>query len=122
LLVEDEVAVRVITSEWLRDLGYHMLEAEDGPTALGMLNSTNHLDLLVTDVGLPNGLNGRQVADAARERRPGLPVLFITGYAGSVLENQLEPGMQVIRKPFALDELAARIAAMLEQRVDVPAG
>ena len=121
LLVEDEVAVRVITSEWLRDLGYHILEAEDGPTALDVLTRTDHLDLLVTDVGLPNGLNGRQVADAARERRPDLPVLFITGYAGSVLENQLEPGMQVIRKPFALDELAARIAAMLEQRVDVVA-
>jgi CheY-like chemotaxis protein len=110
-----------MTSEWLSDLGYRMLEAEDGPTALGVLNRTDHLDMLVTDVGLPNGMNGRQVADAVRERLPGLPVLFITGYAGSVLENQLEPGMQVIRKPFALDELGDRIGKMLAQRAGVPA-
>lgn len=68
----------------------------------------------MTDVGLPGGLNGRQVADAARERRPGLPVLFITGYAGSALEGLLAPGMEVIGKPFALDALAARVRAMLE--------
>jgi len=121
LLVEDEADVRGMTSEWLSDLGYRMLEAEDGPTALGVLNRTDHLDMLVTDVGLPNGMNGRQVADAVRERLPGLPVLFITGYAGSVLENQLEPGMQVIRKPFALDELGDRIGKMLAQRAGVPA-
>ena len=121
LLVEDEADVRGMTSEWLSDLGYRMLEAEDGPTALGVLNRTDHLDMLVTDVGLPNGMNGRQVADAVRERLPGLPVLFITGYAGSVQENQLEPGMQVIRKPFALDELGDRIGKMLAQRAGVPA-
>jgi len=88
---------------------------------LGLLARTSHVDLLVTDVGLPNGLNGRQVADAARERRQGLPVLLITGYAGSALENQLAPGMQVIGKPFTLEMLAARIGTILEKHVTVPA-
>jgi len=121
LLVEDEEDVRALAAEWLRELGYKVLEAEDGSAALGLLARTSHVDLLVTDVGLPNGLNGRQVADAARERRPGLPVLFVTGYAGSALEAQLAPGMQVIGKPFTLDMLAARIGAMLDKHVNVPA-
>jgi len=72
------------------------------------------VDMLVTDVGLPGGMNGRQVADAAREGRPGLPALFITGYAGRALEGQLAPGMEVIGKPFALDALTAKVRAMLE--------
>ena len=114
LLVDDEEAVRAVAAERLRELGYAVLEAEDGPAALRMLRSGVRVDVLVTDVGLRGGLNGRQVADAARERRPGLPVLFITGYAGGALEGQLAPGMQVIGKPFALDALAAKVRAMLE--------
>jgi len=121
LLVEDDEDVRALAAEWLRELGYQVLEAEDGSAALGLLARTSHVDLLVTDVGLPNGLNGRQVADAARERRQGLPVLLITGYAGSALENQLAPGMQVIGKPFTLEMLAARIGTILEKHVTVPA-
>jgi CheY-like chemotaxis protein len=92
----------------------HVLEAADGPAALRLLGVGSRVDLLVTDVGLPGGLNGRQVADAARERRPGLPVLFITGYAGSILKDQLAPGMEVIGKPFALDILVTKVRAMLE--------
>ena len=114
LLVEDETQVRELAAEKLRELGYSVMEAADGPAALRRLRVDSRVDLLVTDVGLPGGLNGRQVADAARERRPGLPVLFITGYAGDILEGQLAPGMAVIGKPFTLDLLAARVRAMLE--------
>ncbi|HJS84162.1 MAG TPA: response regulator [Acetobacteraceae bacterium] len=112
LVVEDEAPVRALVAEVLREQGHRVLEAVDGPAGLRLLLSESPLDLLVTDVGLP-GLNGRQLADAARERRPGLPVLFITGYAGHVLEGQLAPGMQVIGKPFALDTLTGKIGAML---------
>jgi signal transduction histidine kinase len=114
LLVEDEAAVRDTSAELLGELGYRVLQAHDGPTALAMLACSDHVDLLVTDVGLPNGLNGRQIADAARQRWLDLPVLFITGYGGSVLGDELAPDTHVIRKPFTLDGLAARIAAMLE--------
>ena len=115
LLVEDERKVRVMAAERLRESTYCVLEAEDGAAALTLLRSGVHIDLLVTDVGLPGGMNGRQVADAVREHRPGLPVLFITGYAGAALERQLAPGMAVIGKPFTLDALAAEIGNMLSK-------
>ncbi|HJS87708.1 MAG TPA: ATP-binding protein [Acetobacteraceae bacterium] len=116
LLVEDETDVREVIAEVLRERGYQVLEAGDGPAALHILQRTrgSRVDALVTDVGLPGGLNGRQVADAARECRPGLPVLFITGYAGTALKECLAPGMAVIGKPFTLDTLAAKIWSMLE--------
>jgi len=114
LLVEDEDGVRAVAAERLRELGYEVLEAGDGPAALRLLRPGRRVDLLVSDVGLPGGMNGRQVADTARERRPGLPVLFITGYAGSAFDGRLAPGMEVITKPFALEALAARVQAMLE--------
>jgi PAS domain S-box-containing protein len=116
LLVEDEGDVRLGVAEWLRELGYLVLEAQDGPAALELLGRTTDVDLLVTDVGLPNGLNGRQVADAARERVPGLPVLFITGYAGPALADELEADMQVIGKPFTLDALTAQIGGILVKK------
>ncbi|WP_140885148.1 PAS domain-containing protein [Muricoccus nepalensis] len=112
LLVEDESAVRTLVAEALRDRGYAVLEAEDGPAGLAALAGTARVDLLVTDVGLP-GLNGRQLAEAARERRPALPVLFITGYAGTLLNGDLPSGMAAIAKPFSLDDLTSRAAAML---------
>ena len=115
LLVEDQDGVRAVIAEHLREFGYTVLEAADGAAALRLLRLGARADVLVTDVGLPGGLNGRQVADAARERRPGLPVLFITGYADGALDRQFAPGMEVIGKPFALDALAARIQAMLEK-------
>ena len=116
LLVEDEAQVRAVAAQALRELGHHVLEAGDGAAALRVLQGSlgARVDVLVTDVGLPGGLNGRQVAEMARERRPGLPVLFITGYAGAALEGQLVPGMEVIGKPFALDALANRVRAMIE--------
>ena len=79
-----------------------------------LLRSGVRVDILVTDVGLPGGLDGRQVADAARAYVPGLPVLFITGYAGPLLDGQLAPGMDVIGKPLALDGLAARVCGMVQ--------
>jgi PAS domain S-box-containing protein len=118
LLVEDEAQVRAVSAEHLRDLGYTVLEAVDGPSALRVLGDHRGLplDLLVTDVGLPHGMNGRQVADAAREHRPGLPVLLITGYAGGVLEGELAPGMAVLGKPFRLNALATKVQQMTDQR------
>ena len=120
LLVEDEEVVRSVAAEQLRDLGYEVLEATDGAAALDLLQAGTRVDLLVTDVGLPGGLNGRQVADAARERQPDLPVLFITGFAGSVLKEQLAPGMEVIGKPFALDALTAQVQRLVPRRAGPP--
>ncbi len=115
LLVEDEPTIRMAVSEELGDLGYTVLEAIDGKTALRALQSGAHVDLLLTDVGLPGGMNGRQIADAARTTIPNLKVLFITGYAENAMigNGQLEPGMAVLTKPFALDELGVRIREML---------
>ena len=115
LVVDDEPTVRMLVTEVLEELGYTAIEAADGASGLQALQSDVHLDLLVTDVGLPGGMNGRQLADAARERRPGLKVLFITGYAeNDVLSHgHLEPGMHVMTKPFAMEALASRIKALI---------
>ena len=114
LVVEDEPVVRALVVEVLRELGYDALEAEDGVSGLDVLRSDQHIDLLVTDVGLP-GLNGRQMADAARELRPDLKVLFMTGYAENTMAARgfLKPGMAIITKPFAMDALITRIRAMI---------
>nr|WP_161600947.1 ATP-binding protein [Pseudoroseomonas oryzae] len=112
LLVDDEDVAREAAAERLRELGYRVLEAADGPAALHLLDGGARIDMLVTDVGLPNGMNGRQVAEAVRERRPGIPLLFITGYAGT----ELPPGSEVIDKPFELDTLARRVQAALARR------
>ena len=114
LVVEDEPVVRGVILEMLGEQGYRTIQAVDGPSALKILKSDARIDLLVTDGGLP-GINGRQVADQARETRPGLKVLFITGYAESVAmaDGFLQPGMEMITKPFDLDHLAQRIRAMI---------
>nr|WP_188579713.1 PAS domain-containing protein [Azorhizobium oxalatiphilum] len=111
LLVDDEPLIRMLAAEQLAELGYAVIEAEDGPSALKILNSANPISLLITDVGLPGGMNGRQLADAARVSRPGLEVLFITGYAENAVLNHghLEPGMHVITKPFQMDVFARRV-------------
>jgi signal transduction histidine kinase/GAF domain-containing protein/CheY-like chemotaxis protein len=117
LVVEDELVVRNLVVDVLTELDYRALEAIDGPSGLRILQSDARIDLLVTDVGLP-GLNGRQLADAARVQRPDLKVLFITGYAhnAAVGNGSLEPGMQMITKPFAIETLASRIRQMIEIR------
>jgi PAS domain S-box-containing protein len=114
LVIEDEDSVRELVVEVLHDLGYRALEAGDGPTGLRILRSPERIDLLVSDIGLP-GMNGRQVADAAREGRPDLKVLFITGYAenAAIAHGFLAPGMEMVTKPFAVDALAARIREMI---------
>ena len=115
LVVDDEPTVRMLVGEVLADLGYTAIEAADGTAGLKILQSDIRIDLLVTDVGLPGGMNGRQVADAARVLRPGLKVLFITGYAetAAVRSGHLDPGMAVLTKPFAMDDLAGRIRDMI---------
>jgi PAS domain S-box-containing protein len=116
LVVEDEPVVRNLIIDVLDDLGYRALEAADGPSGLEVLRSQRRIDLLVTDVGLP-GMNGRQLADHARELRPDLKVLFITGYAenAAVAGGFLDRGMEMITKPFAVESLAIRIRDMIEQ-------
>ncbi len=115
LVIDDEPVVRMLVVDVLEELGYAALEASDGPEGLKVLQSKARVDLLISDVGLPGGLNGRQVADAARALRPDLKVLFITGYAeNAVLNNgHLEHGMHVVTKPFAVEDLARRIRAIL---------
>jgi len=115
LVVDDEPTVRMLVAEVLQDLGYTAIEAADGQAGLKVLRSDVHLDLLVTDVGLPGGMNGRQVADVARVARPGLKVLFITGYAENAVlsHGHLDPGMHVLTKPFALETLASRIKDLI---------
>ncbi len=114
LVVDDEPTVRMLVADVLGDLGYTAIEAADGTAGLKVLQSNARIDLLVTDVGLP-GMNGRQVADAGRVARPGLKVLFITGYAENALLNHghLDPGMHVLTKPFAMDALANRIKELI---------
>ncbi|MDR6126296.1 signal transduction histidine kinase/PAS domain-containing protein [Sphingomonas sp. SORGH_AS802] len=117
LVVDDEPTVRMLVIEVLEELGYAAIEAADGAAGLKILRSGQRIDLLVSDVGLPGGMNGRQMADAGREGRPDLKVLFITGYAeNAVIGNgQLDAGMHVMTKPFAMEALAARIRELIER-------
>ncbi len=117
LVVDDEPTVRMLVTEVLEDLGYTAIEAADGPAGLKVLRSDVRIDLLVTDVGLPGGMNGRQVADAGRAVRPELKVLFITGYAENAVlgHGHLDPGMHVLTKPFAMEALASRIRGMITE-------
>ncbi|MBB4606476.1 PAS domain S-box-containing protein [Xanthomonas arboricola] len=118
LLVEDETAIRVLMSEVLSEAGYRVIETAEGSAAVERLRSQETIDLLVTDVGLTGGLNGRQVADAGRQSRPTLPVLFVTGYAATaaVGAGQLEDGMEVLTKPFLAVDLERRVAQLLERK------
>jgi len=106
----------------LESMGHRTLEAADGPSGMRMLQSGVPIDLLITDVGLPGGMNGRQVADAARVLRPGLKVLFITGYAESVVMNNtaFDASMEVLTKPFGLEPLVLRIRGMLATDGNMP--
>ncbi|MET0970533.1 MAG: ATP-binding protein [Tardiphaga sp.] len=116
LVVDDEPTVRMLVADILEELGFTAIEAADSAAGLKVLQSDVRIDLLVTDVGLPGGMNGRQMADAARVDRPDLKVLFITGYAenAAVGNGQLAPGMAVLTKPFPVETMAARIRSMIE--------
>jgi signal transduction histidine kinase/CheY-like chemotaxis protein len=117
LVVDDEPLVRMVAVEILEELGYNVIEAGDGPQALRILNSDRVIDLLVTDVGLPNGMNGRQLADAARAERPRLQVLFITGCAENAVLNHghLDPGMHVMTKPFVGETFGRRVRELISK-------
>ena len=116
VVVEDDPAVRMLVMDLLKELGYRAHEAEDAKSALPLLESDMRVDLLVTDVGLP-GMNGRQLAEIARQHRPGLQVLFMTGYAQKAAERQgfLEDGMDMVAKPFSIEQLAGKIRTMISQ-------
>ena len=116
LVVEDEPFVRMMVTDALEESGCTVIEATDGAAALEALANARRIDLLVTDVGLPNGMNGRQVADAARCALPGLPVLFITGYAENAIAGAegLEAGSAVLTKPFEMSALARKVGQMLD--------
>jgi CheY-like chemotaxis protein len=115
LVVEDEATIRHVIDEVLDELGYTVIGAADGASGVKVLQSGARIELLITDVGLPNGMNGRQVADEARRLRPGLKVLFITGFAenAAVGNGHLEPGMELLTKPFTLEALTTKVAEML---------
>jgi DNA-binding response OmpR family regulator len=115
LVVEDDATVRLLMTQVLDELGYRYLEAPDAQTAIPFLQSGRPIDLLVSDVGLPN-MNGRQLAEIAREHRPDLKILFVTGYAETAASRGdfLAPGMEMMTKPFALDQLGAKIRDLIE--------
>jgi signal transduction histidine kinase len=115
LLVEDEPAVRRVMADILIENGYQIIEAENGISALHHIQSSARIDLLVSDVGLPGGMNGRQLADAAREHRPSLKVLFVTGYAEqAMVRSELkEIDMEIISKPFNIEAFASKVHNML---------
>ncbi|RZI61497.1 MAG: PAS domain S-box protein [Zymomonas sp.] len=115
VIVDDEAPIRMLAAEALAEAGYDFVAAEDGRSGLALLKATPSAELLITDVGLPGGMNGRQLADAARAARPDLKVLFITGYAESAVltGGDLEEGMYIMTKPFELKALARRVASIL---------
>jgi PAS domain S-box-containing protein len=116
LVVDDEPTVRMLVGDTLSELGYRGIEAADAASGLKVLESDVKIDLLITDVGLPGGMNGKELADEARKHRPDLKVLFITGYAenAAVTNGRLEPGMHVLSKPFPMDHLASRIRSIMQ--------
>jgi len=117
LVVDDEPTVRMLVSDVLQELGYTVIEAADGAGGLRLLQSNARIDLLITDIGLPGGMNGRQMVDAALLNRPGLKTLIITGFAENALltNGQVESGLSVLTKPFAIEALAARIRELLSR-------
>ena len=117
LVVDDEPTVRLLVTDVLSELGYTAIEASDSAGGLRVLQSDARIDLLISDVGLPGGMTGPQMVEAARDERPNLRVLFITGFAENAVLNSglLEPNMAVMTKPFAVNDLAQQIRAMIEK-------
>ncbi|GAC1559944.1 MAG: response regulator [Beijerinckiaceae bacterium] len=120
LVVDDEAAVRLVITDVLTELNYSYLEAADGDAALALLRTAQNIDLLITDVGLP-GIDGRQLSEIARQLRPGLKVLFVTGYAGAAdfISGALGADVDVIAKPFAIDALGDKVLGMTEKNPPV---
>lgn len=109
LVVEDDDIVRMLIVEVLEELEFNVTAASDGPEALVVINSDQPLALMMTDVGLP-GMDGRELAEKVRELRSELPILFASGYAES---TGLAPGMQIIAKPFSIDQLREKVQSMI---------
>ena len=118
LVVDDEPSVRLLIVDILQDMGYKVLEAADSAAGLALLQSDVHVDLLISDVGLPGGMNGRQMAEAGRVNRPAMRVLFLTGYAQTAVFGcgQLDEGVEMMTKPFNIDALSERVDKMLAPR------
>jgi CheY-like chemotaxis protein len=116
LVVEDDEALREHATEILRELGYRVLGAENGAAALSLLDEHPQIDLLFTDVVMPGGTNGRQLADDATGKHPGLKVLFTTGYSRNAIvhHGRLDPGIHLITKPYSFHELAAKVREVLD--------
>jgi signal transduction histidine kinase/CheY-like chemotaxis protein len=122
LVVEDDDDVRAHSTGILSELGFTVIEAGNGPAALDLLEKHGDVNLLFTDVGLPGGMNGRQLAEEVRRRRPELKVLFTTGYAKNAIvhDGRLDPGVQLVTKPFTFQSLAAKVTELLDQNSSVP--
>ncbi|HLY57811.1 MAG TPA: response regulator, partial [Stellaceae bacterium] len=118
LVVDDEPTVRMLIHDVLEELGYRTIEAADAASALKVLESDIGIDLLITDIGLPGGMNGIQMAEAVRERRPDQKILFITGFAETAAagDRHIEPGTHLLKKPFAVENLASRVRAIIVGR------
>jgi CheY-like chemotaxis protein len=118
LVCEDDADVRAYTTETIGELGYRVLQADDGPATLRLLEDPEtRVDLLFTDVVLPGGMTGAELAEAARRMRPGLRILFTTGYARDAIvhEGRLDPGVELITKPFGFADLARRLRDVLDR-------
>ena len=117
LVVEDHEDLRIFSAGILRELGYRVLEAANGPSALKVLQGAHDVDLLFTDVVLPEGMDGRRLADEAMRRRPGIKVLFTTGYTRHAIvhNGRLDAGVDLIGKPFSFDDLAAKVREILDR-------
>ena len=115
-VVEDDEALREYASEILEELGYSVLSAGDGAAALEILSGGDHVDLLLTDVVMPGGLNGRQLANKAAGLRPDLRILYMTGYTRNAIvhRGRLDVGINLISKPFSFEELAAKVRQRLD--------
>jgi PAS domain S-box-containing protein len=118
LVVEDDDSLRGHTSEILRELGYRVLEATGGDAALRELDKAGHIDLLLSDIVMPGGVNGNELASLALRRKPGLKILFMTGYARNAIfqQGRLDPNAHVIGKPFSFEQIAAKV----RERLDAP--
>jgi len=116
LVIDDEVALLTIIADVLEEGGYKVLTVPDGPAGLDIVRSGQPIDLLITDIRLPKGMNGREVAQAARMTRPELKILFMTGYAGSALDgaSPLTAGTEMMTKPFDLMRLPDRVRRLIE--------
>jgi CheY-like chemotaxis protein len=119
LLVEDDASVRLLVREILEELHYETIEAGDAAAAIPVLQSDRRIDLMVSDVGLPE-MNGRQLAEIARQHRPELPILFVTGYAenAAIRAGFLGTNMSMITKPFAIETLSAKISEMMAAPIE----